>query len=105
MQQAHHAASVANRLLEPHDGLVVALAAVFGQRDILGQTGALVGSGDGEDQQQGVGRARDEGEELGFCEAVDIVDGEVGLEAEVVEELGHQLWIGFQRDEGYATGI
>ncbi len=64
----------------------------------------LVGGRDGEDEQQGEGGARDEGEEVGVGEGVDVVDGEGGREAELVEEGGQELGVGFEGDEGWCRG-
>lgn len=65
---------------------------------------ALVGCADGEDEEEGEGGTRQEGEKLGFCQGVDIVDLEGVGEAELAEEGGHELWVGLEGDEGRGGG-
>ena len=46
-----------------------------------------------------MGGAGDESEEVGVADAEDVVEGEGGGEAEVVEEGGHYFGVVFWRDE------
>lgn len=64
----------------------------------------FVCGGDGEDKQEGEGRARDESEEIGVSEGEDIVQLESGGNAEGVDELGHELGVGFEGDECWCGG-
>lgn len=77
MEQSHEPAGVADGLAEPDDGLVVALAGVLGQGGVLGEAVALVGGGNGEDEQQGEGGPRHEAEHVGVVEAVDVVHAQL----------------------------
>lgn len=63
MQEADEPAGVADGLLEPHDGLIGAGTGVGGEGGIFGTAERLVGWGDGEDEKEGVGGARQEGQE------------------------------------------
>lgn len=97
MQQRHQATAISNRLAKPHDGLVGAKSCVVVARAVFGCAVGLVGSGGGEDEEEGVGGAGDEGEEGGVGEAIDVVDGEGGGEAKVVQEGGHDFGVAFCR--------
>lgn len=101
MQQPHHPARIADRLLEPHYLALAIIALIFRQGGVLGETSALISGGDGEDEQEGVGGAREECEQFGLGDAVDVVHGKVVLEAQAVEEVGHQLGVGFEGDESW----
>lgn len=98
MQQADEPASVADGLLIPEDFLVRTGGCVVGSGSVFGGAEGLVGFADGEDEQEGVGGAGDEGEEVWVGDAEDVVKLEGGREAEVVEEGGHYFgvvfWVG-----------
>lgn len=94
MQQGHHAARIGNGLLPPHDRLLGALAPILLDETVLGHALALVYIADGEDEQQGVGRFGDHLEEIDVVEGVDIVHGQLVGDAELVDEVGHELWVG-----------
>lgn len=85
MQEANEPAGVADGLLEPHDGLVGAGAGVGGEGGVFGTAKRLVGWGDGKDEEEGVGGAWEEREEGRLGQRVDIVIGEGGGEAELVD--------------------
>lgn len=104
VQQPHEAARVPDRLAEPQHGLLRAFTLVLVQQGVLGQAVALVGGADGEDEEDGEGGARDEGEHVRVGEGVDVVDLEGRGEAELVEEGGHELRVGFEGDEGRGCG-
>lgn len=57
----------------------------------------MVGVCAGEDEEEGVGGAGHEGEEVGVVDAVDVGEGEGSGEAELVGQVGHHfgvvLWI------------
>ena len=105
MQQPHQAARVADGLAPPHDRLVGALARVFLVEGVLGQAVALVGGADGEDQQHGQRGPRDEGQQLRVGQGVDVVDAEALGHAQLVDERGHELRVGLERDEGHAAAL
>lgn len=48
---------------------------------------------DGKDEQECEGGSREEGEERGLGQGVDIVEGEAGREAELVDEVGHDFGV------------
>lgn len=105
MQQAHEAARVADGLAEPDDGLAVALAGVLGQGGVLGEAVALVRGRDGEDEQQGEGGPRDEAQHVGVVQAVDVVHAQLRGQAELVQQVAHELRVGLERDEGDAAYV
>lgn len=91
VEQAHEAAGVPDRLLPPHDGLAVALAPVLLDAGVLGQARGLVGGAHGEDEEEGEGGARHEGQQLGLRDAVDVVDLQRAAQAELAQEGRHEL--------------
>lgn len=105
MQQPHEPTCILDRLLKPHHGLVFPFTLILGQRGVLGEPVARVRGIDGENEQQGMCRTRDEAEEVPVCEAVDIVHGKALAQAKVVQQCGHELWVGFERDEGDAASV
>lgn len=105
VQQPHEAARVAYGLAEPDDGLGVALAGVLGQGGVLGEAVALVRGRDGEDEQQGEGGPRHEPEHVGVVQAVDVVHAQLPGQAEVVQQVAHELRVGLERDEGDAAHV
>jgi hypothetical protein len=104
MQHGHHAARVRNRLPEPHDRLFRSPSAIVGSGGVGGETVRLVGGRRGEDEQQGVGGARDHGEQGGLVDGEDVVHGERGADAEAAEEGGDCFGVGFEGDEGFRFG-
>ena len=105
MEQAHEPAGVADGLAEPDDGLAVAPAGVRGQGGVLGEAVALVRGRDGEDEEQGEGGPRDEAEHVGVVQAVDVVDAQLLGQAQLVEQVAHELRVGLERDEGDAAYV
>lgn len=95
MQQANQTARVADRLLEPHDLLVGPAAVVLVLCGILVAPELLVSVVDGEDEEQGVGRARHEGQQVGVVDAVHVVEAEGAGEPELVHEVRHYFGIVF----------
>lgn len=73
MQQAHQSTCIANGLFVPYDGLLRSRAFIFWLFGVLLAPEFLVGLGNGEDEQEGQGRAGNEGEELRLVDAEDIV--------------------------------
>lgn len=61
VEETDESAGVADGLLEPHYGLGGPGAGVFGKVAVFCCAGLLVGLGDGEDEEEGVGGAGDEG--------------------------------------------
>ena len=105
VQQPHEPARVADGLAEPHDGLAVALAGVLGQGGVLGEAVALVRGRDGEDEQQGECGPRDEAEHVGVVQAVHVVHAQLLGQAEVVQQVAHELRVGLEGDEGDAAYV
>lgn len=85
VQQAHQAARLADRLLEPHDG-VFAAAVVRLQRSELGVAGGVVGLA-GADEDERKSRARNCFEEGGLVDAVDVVEAKLGGDAQGANEV------------------
>ena len=73
MQKPNQTARVANRLLEPHDFLVRPAAVVLGLGGVFFAPELLVRVVDGKDEEEGVGGARDESEQIWVGDAVDVV--------------------------------
>ena len=98
MQQTNEPASIPDSLLVPDDFLARPRSRVLGFRGVFGRAEGLVGFADGEDEQEGVGGAGHEGEEVWVGDAEDVVELEGGGEAEFVEEGGHYFgvvfWVG-----------
>lgn len=105
MQQPHEPARVADGLAEPHNGLAVALARVVREGGVLGEAVALVRGRDGEDEQQGEGGPRHEAEHVGVVQAVDVVHAQLRGQAELVQQVAHELRVGLERDEGDAAYV
>ena len=72
---------MADRLLEPHDGLCGAGGGVGGLGVVFGVAGAVVDGG-GAKEDEGVDGAGDEREEVGVGDGVDVVEAEAGGDAE-----------------------
>ena len=85
MQQPNEPAGIADRLFEPDDRFGGAGAGVRRERCVFGRAEGFVGGCYGEDEEEGVGGAREEGEEGWLGEGVDVVVGEGGGEAELVD--------------------
>ena len=95
VQQADQAAGVADRLLEPDDRLVGPASVVVGLGGVFVAPEALVRVVDGEDEQEGVGRAWHEGEEVRVRDAVDVVEVDGRGESELVDEIRHYFGVVF----------
>lgn len=69
------------------------MRAVFLPAGVLGNTVRLVAGGDGEHKEEREGGARDEGEEVGVSEGVDVLERQVGAQAEFVNEGGEEFGV------------
>lgn len=105
MKESHQSASIPDRLPEPNDRLSTPVAPVVLDQAVLGHPVALVHGAHGEDEQDGEGRPGDEGEEFGVCEGVHVVDLEGLRDAELVDEVRHQLRVCLEGDEGGRPGL
>lgn len=105
MQKSHKSTSISDCLAEPHDWLALAFTLVIWDGGVLGHAEALIGGRHGEDEEECMGGAGDEGQKLRLGNAVDIVHSERFGEAELVEEVGHQFWVGLHGDEGQLASI
>ena len=91
MQKSNAAARVADCLLEPDHGFLLAGLFVGTFICVFGFARGVPSRRHGDDDEEGEDRARDEGQEVGVCERVDVVEGEAGVEAEGVGEVRHYL--------------
>lgn len=80
MKQANQPTRMADRLLEPNNGLLRAGAAVVVHGAVFGFADGVPRRRHGDCDEEGVGGAGDEGEERRFGEGVDVVEGEGGGE-------------------------
>jgi hypothetical protein len=87
-------------LLEPNDGLAGAGTSVGREGAVFRAAEGFVGGCDREDEKEGVGGARKEGEEGGLSERVDVVVGKRLRKTELVDEVGHHLGIVFYMAKG-----
>jgi hypothetical protein len=74
---------------------VGARAGVRREGGVFGTAERLVGWGDRENEQEGVGGARQEGKKGGLRQRVDVVVGEAGREAELMDERCHYFGVVF----------
>lgn len=100
MQQSHHTARVPDSLLPPNHRLLLACAFVLIDGIVFCHAVAFIGSAYREDEEQGERRSWDECEQVWIGEGVDIVELEGWRDAELVDEVGHKLGVGLERDEG-----
>lgn len=84
MDESDTAARLADRLLEPEDGLSGSFSGVY-EGFVLVFTLAICAPGGGQrhDDEEGEGGTRDQGEQGGLGEGVDVVPCQVGREAEL----------------------
>ena len=95
MQQSNQAARVTDRLLEPHDLLVGPAAIVLVLGGVFVAPEFFVSVVNGKDEEEGVGRARHEGEQVRVVDAVHVVEAEGAGEPELVHEVRHYFGIVF----------
>lgn len=95
MQQTNQAARITDRLLEPHDLLVGPAAVVLVLCGILVAPESFVSVVDGEDEEEGVGRARHEGQQVGVVDAVHVVEAEGAGEPKLVHKVRHYFRVVF----------
>lgn len=98
VQQPNQPTCIPNRLFEPQHLLVRAYALVLGFILVLLRAELLVRVADWEDEEQGVGWAWDEGEQVRIVDAVDVLKADGFGEAELVKKRGHYLGVVFCRE-------
>ncbi len=87
MDESDTAACLADRLQEPADGLLGSFSGVVeGFILVFSHAVCVPGRGQRYDNEEGEGGTRDQGEEGGFGEGVDIVPFQVWREAELRRE-------------------
>jgi len=91
MQKSNAAARVADCLLEPDHWFLLTGLLVGTFICIFDFARGVPGRRHGDDDEEGEGGAWDEGQEIGVCERVDVVEREAGVEAEGVSEVCHYL--------------
>lgn len=98
MQEPDKPARVADRLLEPCYWFRRARTGVFLQIAVFRDPGLLVCLGHGEDEEEGVGWAWDEGDQVGLVDGEDVGEAEGCGESELVHQVRHHLWVVFCRE-------
>lgn len=78
MKQANQTTGVMDRLLEPDNRLLGTGSAVVFSQAVFAFPHLVPGGRHGDRDEQGVGGPRDEGEQGGLVEGVDVVEGEGG---------------------------
>ena len=104
MQQSNQAARVTDRLLEPHDLLVGPAAIVLVLGGVFVAPEFFVSVVNGKDEEEGVGRARHEGEQVRVVDAVHVVEAEGAGEPELVHEVRHHFRVVFWVVGGLLAG-
>ena len=93
VQDAHHAARIADGLPEPDGVFVGAVAGVDGPGGVLGVPRLFVARRHGEDEEQGERGPRDVCEEVGVREGIYVDKGQAAREAQLVDQGGHKLGV------------
>lgn len=93
MEKADQTTGIANCLLVPDDFFFRAVALIQRLVFVLLNTELLVGLANGEDEEQGMGRAGHEGEQLGLVDAEDVVECKLLRQPKLVDESGHDFWV------------
>jgi hypothetical protein len=93
MKQPNQPAGVANGLLEPQNFLLRPRTRIFLRVFVFFEAKSLIGFCNRKDEKQSVGWPGDEGEQLGFIDAENIVETDSGAQTKLVKERGHHLWI------------
>lgn len=99
VDEADATTGIADGLLEPDHGLRVAFAFILCLIFVFCLAGFVPCRCEWDDDEESVGGARDEGEEVGVGERVDVVEGEGGFKAEGTGEVVHYLWVVFEDGE------
>jgi len=76
MQDPNQSTRIPDRLLIPYDRLSISLSLIFSLTSIFLSTEVLIGFADWENEEKGVGWARNEGEEVWVVDAENVVEGE-----------------------------
>ena len=95
MQQPNQTASIPDCLLVPHYRLALTKPRIVLPLRIFLVSELLVALTAGKDEEECVGRARDEGEEVGIVDAKDVMERQAAREAKVMDEGCHYLRVVF----------
>jgi hypothetical protein len=91
VEQSDQTTCVADCLFVPDDLFASTRAGILRFVLVFFASKLLVCLAHGKDKQQGVGRARYEGEQLGFVDAEHVVESKLLGKAKLVDERGHDL--------------
>ena len=98
MQQADQTASIADGLLVPDDLFARPVSLVVLFRLVFLHTESLVRVGDGEDEEERIGGAWHEGQQLRLVDAENIMERQLPGQPQIVHQRRHDVGVVFWRD-------